>query len=263
MINEDEKISSRYDQDSKEFREESVLRMTETLQFTLKILKAFLSEGDIQGLVGIISGFDDLLNRKLLNIDKKTDIHSSKDTIIAFKVGLTVWKKPSKDQVIYNEIVRSLVDKVFEDSDWDRFANGFYLMEILLHKYKNGNGRTARAIKLLCNKMGNQNSIINEKEVRTVLGLDSEGVSQAGENTFKINVHPDYQNLVLGVAYFGLHKGLSMDDVTNKLKLNSLMPEKSIELLSNKLGISIDNLKKDFINFMAIESDLSFCSFPI
>ena len=255
--------SERDHQDSKEFRESSIARVTELLNNSLKMLRIFKESGDTDHLLILIAGIDDLINRKMLNIGKETDIYPIEDTAIKFMIGVIVWKRPADVYRLFETATRELIKKVSADNDWERLAKGLYFVEILLHKFSNGNGRTARALKLLCEKIGSGDTSISEQEVRTVLGLDLEAISKTGNTTYRFNTHPDLENFQLGVAYFALHKGLSYEQVTETLKINHQLPENGLESLAKHFHQSIQELKVEFIHFMAIDSDLDFCTFPI
>lgn len=107
----------------------------------------------------------------------------------------------------------------------------------------------------------NSEGKITEDDTKRVLGLGRESLTKTGEHSYKINLNPDFERLVLGVAYFGLEKGLTQEQVIDELKLNGALPEQGLQTLAQKLGTSKDKLKEEFIRFIVVDSDLSWCNF--
>lgn len=169
MIDENiDRQSEREYQDSKEFRESSITRVTELLNNSLKMLGIFKDSGDTNQLLIIIAGIDDLINRKMLNVGKEANIYPTEDIAIKFMINVIVWKRPTDVHRTFDSLTRELIEKVSAENDWERLAKGLYFVEILLHKFSNGNGRTARALKLLCEKIGSDDTGISEQEVRAI-----------------------------------------------------------------------------------------------
>jgi len=174
---------------------------------------------------------------------------------------MVLWRKPAESSKLENENLVALTGGLVDGSiDRSRLAKGVYFLEVLLHKYKDGNGRVARALKTLVDKSGDT-SELTEDDIKQILGIGRKGITQTGENKFQINFNSDFERLVLGVVYFGLHKGLSAEIVTKELKLNGALPEQGLELLAQKIGTPKDKLKEEFIRFMVVDSDLSWCNF--
>lgn len=141
-----------------------------------------------------------------------------------------------------------------------RYSKGTYLLEVLLHKYKNGNGRVARGMKMLFDKV-DSGADLTDDEIKQVLGIGKQGVTQTGETTYKINFNPDFERLVLGVCYFALEKGIPQEEVIGQLKLNGMLPEQGLEKLAERLKTPLNKMREDYIKYMVVDSDLSWCNF--
>jgi hypothetical protein len=255
--------SSYEDTNSLEFRERSIMRLQAELGERLKKLKAILQTQDFNELTNFILQSAYFINHIVLNVDTQESISSTPDTAIVHDLGITIWLRPKDIGTIEFGVLSDLSETLEQGKiDLKRFAEGIYFLEVLTHKFKDGNGRVARSLKLLIDK-GNEDSEILESDTKNVLGIGAEAITKTGENTFKINSNPDFERLVLGVAYFAMYKGLSEEEVSGNLKLNKLMPEKGLEQLALKLGIAPEQLKEEFIHFMAVDSDLKWCNFSI
>lgn len=248
-----------FDSNSPAFREASVPSVYAVLQEKSSSIRSILQNKDRQQLQETIIKTADDIDRIVVASGKQGDIYSTLNTAIVHALGLTVWRKPVDTQRVESENLEQIIDKLVNGQmDKSRFAKGVYLLEVLLHKYKDGNGRVARAMKLLLDKV--DGSDIGEDDTRKILGINRESHTQTGEHSFTINFNPDFERLVLGVAYFGLHKGLTQEQVT-QLKLNNALPEEGLRILSRKLGVEQERLKKEFIRFMVVDSDLEWCNF--
>ncbi len=248
------------DNDSNEFRIKCLPNLHTQLETDLANLKTNLPRGQ-QAIVKEIKSIDSSLGKVLL--DDEENAPASEDTVIRFALGIVIWCKPDDADQLFDDALVEMVDRLYEDHDSERFAKGLYLLTVLTHRHKNGNGRRARSLKCLADKMTDDNSRINEEETKTILGIDRPGVVQTGETTFSINVHPDHENMTLGVCYFALSKGIPDTEVVDVLRLNQQMPEIGLTELSKKLGVSLSEIKADFVRYMAIDSELDFCKFPI
>lgn len=91
--------------------------------------------------------------------------------------------------------------------------------------------------------------------------MGRKSILDKGQGRFEINLHPDFERLVLGICYFGLYKGVPMDKVIDEMNLNSKLPENGVVLLAEELGTPVDLLKNEFIQFMAVDSQLEWCEF--
>lgn len=248
------------DIDSSGFREASLPRVHRILQDRHGGIKSALQTRDSQQIQGFIARSADDINRVVVGSGEQDDIYSTPDTEIMHAFGLTIWRKPLDTQRLEAENLDKIVGQLSDGQmDIERLAKGVYFLEVLLHKYENGNGRVARGMKLLLDRSGEGE--ITEDDTRKVLGIGRESLTQTGEHSFKINFfNPDFERMVLGVAYFGLHKGLTQEQVV-ELKLNGTMPEEGLSALANKLNVPKETLKEDFIKFMVTDSDLSWCDF--
>lgn len=247
--------------DSPAFREQSLPRVHSFLQGELQEVRIAVQGRDAQRLAGFILGRADDLNRVAMGAEEQDDISSTPDTAIMHAFGMAIWRKPTDTQRIEADNVNDLVSRWANDqTDMSMVAKGVYFSEVLLHKYKNGNGRVARGLKLLLDR-ANESFGITEDDTRQVLGIGRESLTQTGEHSFKINFNPDLERLVLGVAYFGLAKGLTQEQVIGEMRLNGTMPEEGLDALSKKLGVPKDRLKEEFIKFMVVDSELEWCDF--
>lgn len=260
-MDSDNPISSPKDIDAPLFREQSLPRVQETLKYKLVEVKDVLQSKDKDRLKAFVSAAADDINRTIVDAGSQEDIYSTPDTAIVHSFGMTLWRKPEDINALEEKIADSLTSKLIEGQmDIDRFGKGLYFKEVLLHKYKNGNGRVARGMKLLVDKSSND-STITEEDTSKMLGIGREGVSQTGEHTYRINVDPDFERLVLGVAYFGLEKGLTEEQVVKELKLNGSLPENGLQAVANKLGVPQEQIKNEFVHFMVVDSNLEWCNF--
>ena len=242
-------------QDMQEFRQASVERVMTQLQEILFLFdKLFDSpENDTKRLF-VITQTDSFINRKILDLNKDDELFSSDNAVIYMSAGdrdVIVWKKPQTANKLYNDIANELVDKMIVDADWQHFTQGLYILHILTHRYKNGNGRTARAIRLICTKLQARQLSISDKELAEVLGLNKDRITQLSQTRFRIETSPDFNVLMYGVAYFALKKRISVQEINDVIM--HLMPEETIDFLSEKLKIPYDKLKKEFVNFMVFE----------
>jgi hypothetical protein len=255
-------VNIRVDFDSQDFRNTSIDRVNNELSSQLSGLRQVLQERNPEQIRDFITRSADSIDRSVLGATQQEDIASTADTAIVHAFGMPIWNKPTDTAKLESEMLTDLATRFTSgEMDAERFAQGVYLLQVLLHKYKNGNGRTARALKLLVEKSVNEENTVNDNEVRTVLGIDREGVTKTSETNYQINFNPDFERLVLGIAYFGLEKGLEPDEVTGKLKLNGALPEQGLDALSQRLGIAKPVLKEYFIRFMVVQSDLGWCKF--
>lgn len=251
------------DFDAPDFRNSSIPRVHATLGEQLTGLTTALQSRNPQQIRDFITRSADSIGRSVLGATDQEDISSTPETAIVHAFGMPIWNKPSDTQKLESEVLTDLATRFTQgEMDSERFAKGVYFLQVLLHKYKNGNGRTARSLKLLIEHAGD-NKTISEDDVRQVLGMDRQGVTQVSETGYRINFNPDFERLVLGVAYFGLEKGLTQDEIVVKLKLNGTLPEQGLDVLSQRLTTPKPQLKTDFIKFMAVRSDLEWCDFGV
>lgn len=250
------------DFDAPDFRNASVSRVHSTLGEQLSGLRQTFQGKNPEQIRDFIIRSADNIDRSVLGATEQEDIASTPDTAIVHAFGMPIWNKPMDTARLESEMLTDLATRYSSgEMDTERFAQGVYFLQVLLHKYKNGNGRTARALKLLVEKAGNNDEVVSDDDTRTVLGIGREGVTKTSETTYRINFNPDFERLVLGVAYFGLDKGLTPDEVTGKLKLNGALPEQGLDALTQRLGTVKPELKEDFIRFMTVRSDLGWCDF--
>jgi len=253
--------STNIDFDAPDFRNSSIPRVHATLSGQLTGLTTTLQSRNPEQIRDFITRSADSIDRSVLGATGQEDISSTPDTAIVHAFGMPIWNKPPDTQRLESEILTDLATQFTQgEMDNERFAQGVYFLQVLLHKYKNGNGRTARSLKLLIERAGN-NGVVSDDDTRTALGIGREGVAKISETTYRINFNPDFERLVLGVAYFGLDKGLTQDEIVGKLKLNGTLPEQGLDALSQRLMTPKPQLKTDFINFMAVRSDLGWCDF--
>lgn len=253
--------SANIDFDAPDFRNRSFSRVHTTLNGQLTDLTSALQSRNVDQIRDFITRSADNIDRSVLGVTDQEDISSTPDTAIVHAFGMPIWNKPLDSQRLESEMLTELTTRFTQgETDNERFAQGVYFLQVLLHKYKNGNGRTARSLKLLIERAGN-NGAVSENDTRQVLGIGREGVTQTSETTYRINFNPDFERLILGVAYFGLEKGLTQDEIIGKLKLNGVLPEQGLEALSQRLMTPKPQLKTDFINFMVARSNLEWCDF--
>jgi hypothetical protein len=253
---------SKKDPDKIEFREQTLATTQSEMQVIVIGLNEALTQKDYARVESIIIESSDRLARTMLQADTHENISSTDNTAIMHSLGMVLWKKPMDIEILEKENIHQLVQTAVRSNniDYGRIANGIYFLYVLLHKYKNANGRTARALQLSLSK-ANEDSKVEENDVKKVLGINRETLTQMGKTRFKINFNPDFERLVLGIAYFGIHKGLTEEQVVDELKLNSKLPEDGLKDLSRKLQITEEKLKEEFIKFIVSESDLSWCDF--
>ncbi len=250
------------DFDAPDFRNASVGRVHTALGEQLTGLKQALQGRNPEQIRDSITRSADSIDRSVLGATEQEDIASTPYTAIVHAFGMPIWNKPTDTARLESEMLTDLATQFTRgEMDAERFAQGVYFLQVLLHKYKNGNGRTARALKLLVEKAGNEDITVSDDDTRAVLGIGREGATKTSETTYRINFNPDFERLVLGVAYFGLDKGLESDEVTGKLKLNGALPEQGLDALSQRLGTAKPEIKEDFIRFMTVRSDLGWCDF--
>jgi|GEM_PF-4763908 len=251
------------DFDAPDFRDASVSRVSITLNEQLAKLRDVLQGKNPEQIKDFIIRSANSIDRSVLGATDQEDISSTSSTAILHATGIPIWNKPSDTEKLETEILADLATRfVSGQIDTERLGQGVYFLQVLLHKYKNGNGRTARALKFLLEKSNNNTEpTVSETDTKAILGIDREGVTQTGKTTYKINFNPDFERLVLGVAYFGLNKGLDIQEVTEKLRLNGEIPEQGLDTLARRLNTSMDHLKNEYIRFMAVGSDLSWCDF--
>lgn len=254
-------VAPKVNYDTPAFREQSLPRVQDTLRGQLSGLRgAMQSRNPEQIRDGLYRSADDI-DRSMLDARPEENIYSTPDTAIVHAFGMPIWNKPTDTARLETQVLTDLATQFSNGQmDSERFGKGAYFLQVLLHKYKNGNGRTARAMKTLIEKAGNEGDV-SENDTRGILGIGRESVTKTGETTYQINFNPDFERLVLGVAYFGLDKGLSQEEVIGKLKLNGSMPEQGLDALSQRLGTPKPQLKDDFIHFMTVRSDLEWCDF--
>jgi len=254
-------VQPKVDYDAPDFRNNSVQRVHTTLSEQLTGLNSALQSKNPGEIRDFITRSADSIDRSVLGVTDQEDISSTPDTAIIHAFGMPIWNKPPDTQRLEAEILTDLATRFTQgELDNERFAQGVYFAQVLLHKYKNGNGRTARSLKLLIEKAGD-NGAVSEDDTRTALGIGRQGVTQTGETSYRINFNPDFERMVLGVAYFGLEKGLTQDEIIGKLKLNGTLPEQGLDALSQRLMTPKPQLKTDFIRFMTVRSDLGWCNF--
>lgn len=253
--------SPQIDYDAPDFRNRSLSRVNATLNEQLGGLTKVLQSRNVEQIRDFLTRSADTIDRSVLDVTEQDNISSTPDTAIVHAFGMPIWNKPPDTQRLESEVLTELVTQYTQGGmDNERFAQGIYFLQVLLHKYKNGNGRTARSLKMLIEKAG-ANGAISDDDTRVVLGIGRQGVTQTGETSYRINFNPDFERLVLGVAYFGLDKGLTQDEIIGKLKLNGTLPEQGLDALSQRLMTPKPQLKTDFIKFMTVRSDLGWCDF--
>lgn len=261
MPGEDKFDASVNDKDSQAFRESSIPRVNQLLGERLEELRGVLETKDSGQIADFFIRTADDLDRAVVGLGQNEDIASAENTVITHAFGLVFWKKPASGEEL-NEKVTKETTTAFTNGEIDkeRLGKGLYFLTVLLHRYKNGNGRTARGLKALVDKTDSAEGF-SEQEVKTILAVGRKGVIDKGEGKFSINFHPDFEKLVLGVCYFGLQKGLAMDRIIDQMGLNSKLPENGLELLAKELKVGIDQLKSEFIQFMAVDSALEWIYF--
>ncbi|MCL5090844.1 MAG: hypothetical protein M1514_02420 [Patescibacteria group bacterium] len=251
---------SSLDPDTKKYREQSLSVVYSVLQEKFTELRRIEKKNKEQIILFLKSSSDDI-NRAVVGASEQVDIYSSPDVAIVQAGNEILWKKPKNIVKLEEEILDALVTKwQTGDIDQTRLSQGVYFLETLLHKYKNGNGRVARSMKTIID-LRDKTTELTEDETRTVLAIERKVLIHRGGNLFEFSINPDFERLVLGVAYFGIHKGLSLEQVTEELKLNGKVPEKGLEALSSKIGIPTDQLKDEFVKFMVVDSNLDWCNF--
>lgn len=256
------------DKDSIEFRRQTLQESLRESNSLITELHNLIEQQNFTQLSNFFSNASDRLARVMLNEQNLEGSYSTDDTVIQHALGMTLWKKPKDTLQLEDENLKHLEALMqSQEISQERLANGIYFLYVLLHKYMNTNGRVSRTLQMIVNKALNQDAL-EENEMENILGLNKEGVTQTGENTFRINVNPDFERLVLGVAYFGLHKGLTQDEVLKELKLNGDLPESGLSKLLEKLNskpdakrMSLEDLKSEFVRFMVADSDLDWCEF--
>lgn len=249
------------DIDSSVFREKSVPLVHSTLNTKLVEFRNIFETRDKRLLYSFLTQAPDDINRIVVGAKPGDPIDSGPERAIVHALGFPIWTKPPETERLETEILSSLVDRVVDGQmDVGRFAKGIYFLQVLLHKYDNGNGRVARGMKILVDKSSDTTEI-SEDETKKMLEVDRQALIQTGETRFKINVKPDFERMVLGMAYFGLAKGLSMDQVTREMQLNGSLPEEGLKKLAQALGVPQGKLKEEYIQFMVVDADLEWCDF--
>jgi hypothetical protein len=220
-----------------------------------------MQENDPSQIQNALACTSDEMNRTIMGVETPLNIYSDPETAIIQALRIVFWEKPKDVGRLEREILTDLTTQfTSEQIDIERFANGIYFLIVLLQKYENGNGRTARAMRLLVEKACTNGSI-GDNDIKQVLGIDWKIATQTGEGSFQINFNPNLERLILGVAYFAINKGLSQDEVVGTLKLNGVLPEQGLDVLSKRLRVGKTQLKDEFVHFMTVESDLSWCDF--
>jgi hypothetical protein len=220
------------DIDAPAFREQSVVRVEDILQDKLIDLRGIMRQRDVVRLQSFVMDSADDINRAVVGANAQENIYSTSDTAIVHAFGIPIWKKPNDVSRLEHENLAAMTSRLMEGHmDAGRFGEGVYLQEVLLHKYKNSNGRIARGMKQVIDKSSSE-SQITEDDTKQVLGLGRESLTKTGEHSYKINFNPDFERLVLGVAHFALEKGLTQEQVIDELKLNGALPEDGLQALT-------------------------------
>jgi hypothetical protein len=255
------------DFDTNEFRAESLPRVQATLEEQLQVLRTVLDNADPADLSEYLMHSSDVVARAVLGADQADDISALDGTGIRFdSLGSTlpIWVKPNEVESLEQRVMDTLAKRYSNNEiDLARLASGAYFARVLLHSYVNANGRTARAQRMLMEKAANPEADVNEVETRQLLGVDAENVDVVNETTYRIKINPDLERLTLGVAYFALHCGIAYEDITDKLSLMTKLPERALTDLWQELqtGTPFNELKQAFIQFMVVDSDLSWAQF--
>src|SRR3989338_7842899 len=135
--------------DTPAFREHTFPKTQLLLQSKLTTLKGVLGLKDMAQLQGFVTQTTDEIDRTVMEANEKDDIYSTPDTAIMHALGIPIWRKPPDTGRLESEAVNTLTDRFSSGQmNMDRFAKGVYFLQVLLHKYKNGNGRVARSMKL-------------------------------------------------------------------------------------------------------------------
>ncbi len=247
------------DKNSDSFKEYTIPKVTESLNGVLVNIEQVIKRGDSKNLADVLVAASKRLNRSVVDAHPDDLIYSTPETAVMHAVG-PIWVKPKNARSVEYTILNKLSERFLAgEIDRNRFANGVYFANVLLHKFREGNGRVARGLRAAVDKEGEG---FTKEEVKRILGIGREILTQTDKETFRINFKPDLNNLILGVAYFALEKkGLNIEEVTGKLKLNGLLPEEGLQTLAISLGQNKDEIKKEFIEYMVVYSGLEWCNF--
>ena len=241
------------DNDSQESREETFQQVKSKVALLATQIKEIVNTKDREQTRTFILRMLEDLARIILRADINPDIYSTENTAIIHGLGSIIWRSPAPISIdtIENYNINKLIDLfiISDNVDYKKFAEGIYLLIVLLHKYRNGNGRLARIVSLISSKLSD-NSDITDNETRNALGI----IDTTTTKPNSINLHSDFKRLLEGMYNFGLKKGFTEDEIDKVLKLHQRMPEESIQLLSDWFKEPLEITKEEFISFMVLES---------
>lgn len=249
--------------DSLLFRRASLPRVHSELQGQLATLTEVLRADDPQQLSAFLISSAANINSAVLGASDEQNGTSLQNVVLARLLGRSVvtWTKPTNADILEPYLTNGLAALYYDDQiDLSRLALGAYFIQSLLHRRDNGNGRTARAVKLVFEKIGDSEVAITEDETSSILGIEAMASTMTDIAAYPVELHPDVERLILGVAYFAVHKGLAPYTAA-RMGLASKFPEEGLEDLSRELGVPRQHLTTEFIWFMTVESDLAWCGF--
>ncbi|HVA96783.1 MAG TPA: hypothetical protein VND99_03955 [Candidatus Acidoferrales bacterium] len=237
------------------FREQSAPRVHAALVAVQRELTPALEERQPEQIRDLLISSSDTLARSILDAsdDQDIDTLSSPELGIGLrsvKSGKVSWARPEDPQGLETELVTELAVRFCNgDIDSIRLAKSVYLLQILNHKYINGNGRVARSLKAIIEKADNRTSVTTE-DTKKLLGIEEDaGLSSSEEDSTRI---------IAGLGYFGEENNLmTYYEVMAFLKNNDSLIDPLISELSRRAGRDDTQMKKDFIRYMVLDSDIS------
>jgi hypothetical protein len=241
--------------DSPLFREQSVPRVRAALIGVQRSLTPALQERQPEQIRDILLSSSDILARAILDAGDDQDIEtlSRPDLGIglrSIKSGKVTWTRPADSQGLVTELVTELATRFCSgDIDSTRLANSVYLMQILNHKYINGNGRVARSLKAVIEKAEGRISITAE-DTKRLLGIEKAASSSNSEQ--------DSPRVIAGLGYFGEENSLmTYYEAMDYLRKNDSLIDPLLSEFSRRAGRDASQMKKDFIKYMVLNSDIS------
>ncbi|HEV2403714.1 MAG TPA: hypothetical protein VGS08_05965 [Candidatus Saccharimonadales bacterium] len=249
--------SPKVDYDSQEFRKQSLARVHTALEKQYDQLTRILAAHDSELLKDyLINGGDELI-RAILGFSEEDEVHPPPDMrMVVYHLGVATWRQPVRDDELAEEIYGELASRYHSGQmDLARLAKGVYLTDVLLHRYRQGNGRMARARTLLIERAAGEQPIA-ETDTSDTLAIGRSPSIQIDEYTYRLTVQSDLERLILANCYFALHLGFDYGEVVGPLRLNSSLPEDGLNTLAQQLGVTPEKLKEDYIHFITVESDL-------
>lgn len=221
-------------------------------------LRPLIQRNDPAAIRIFIVKYSDEIARTMLQAQPQYKIIRDTRSAIVHGLGYTIWKSPENPQQVENDIIDKLAKKFVGDKpDYARLAKGLYMLVIMVHKYSNANGRTARALYLLFTKALGEESI-SQDEIDEVLGTEERPWDY---------VRPDKNRFFTGLSVFAQQKGLPPTEIQSLLyrspddeffKTFPKYPEEDVlRHLSARLGVPVEKLREEFIRFLVLDSDLS------